>query len=239
VPFEREALTGYIAGEHFTNIALRSMQDTLYLSSISRIFWRSSSNNSSSGKKDLVSVFGVSSSLDDNIGMVFEEGDYLLRCGKALVFENSPLGLIDDSTEDAHCPLKLSCQFTTREGVGKGMTLIGDKSRDCCHGIPVYQTGVVQKVLVGTLSYRILAGIEDCHEPLLHHPPVIAEPIRRSRSKLFTLCEPTGDDTDAVREKSRVRRLSDLCGCGTVRYENTRRVACNLLLQRWDGSSVS
>jgi hypothetical protein len=64
------------------------MQDTLYLSSISQIFWRSSSNNSSSGKKDLVSVFSVSSSLNDNIGMVFEEGDYLLRCGNVR-YENT------------------------------------------------------------------------------------------------------------------------------------------------------
>lgn len=79
----------------------------------------------SSGKKHLMTILRVSFSFDDDVGMVLKEGTYLFRCRNLLFLEDSPVGLIDDFCEDGHCPFEPSGQFSSREGVGKGMAFIG------------------------------------------------------------------------------------------------------------------
>ena len=57
------------------------------------------------GKEDLVPVLGISSSLDDDVGVVLEEGNDLFRCGDLLSLEHTPLGLIDHFAENADGPV--------------------------------------------------------------------------------------------------------------------------------------
>ena len=47
------------------------------------------------------------------------------------------------------------------------------------NGIAFHQSGIVEKVPVGLLPYGILPCVEDGHDPLLHHPLMVAELVAR------------------------------------------------------------
>jgi hypothetical protein len=164
----------------------------------------------SSGKKDLMVVFRFPCSFDDDVGVLLEEGDYFLRCRDLLTLEDSPVGLIDDLTENTDSPLKSSGQFMSVKGIGEGMTFIGGKFGDCLFGVPYHLPGIIEEILVRALTYRILAGIENCHDPLLYYAPVVAELITGLRDEFLALGKPTGNDADAVGEKSRVCGVVDV-----------------------------
>src|SRR5208283_1838969 len=62
----------------------------------------------------------------------------------------------------------------------------------------------------------VLLGIEDGHDPLLHHSLMVTELIMRLESKLLAFGEPPGDDADAVGKEGRVRGMVDVglhCRC--------------------------
>ena len=86
-------------------------------------------------EKDLVAELGLTPLLDDDVGMVLEEGDYFLRDGNLLLLEDPPVGLVDDLVEDAYCPRKLFGQDLAGKEVGKILSLMGGQFRDCRHGI--------------------------------------------------------------------------------------------------------
>ncbi len=52
-------------------------------------------------EKDLVPVLGLTALLDDDVGVILEEGDHLLRGGNLLSLEDPPVGLVDHLVEDA------------------------------------------------------------------------------------------------------------------------------------------
>ena len=65
-------------------------------------------------------VFGIPSPLDDDVRVVLEEGDDLLRGRDLLTLEDAPLGLIDDLPEDAYGPDQPAGKLTAGEGVLEG-----------------------------------------------------------------------------------------------------------------------
>ena len=101
-----------------------------------------------------------------------KERDHLFRCGDLLSLEDPPVGLIDDFCEDTHCPFEPSGQFSSCEGVGKGMSFIGGKLGDCFFAVSYHKPGILEEVPVCALTYRVFPCIEDRHDP-----PVIAELI--------------------------------------------------------------
>ncbi len=64
-----------------------------------------------------MAIFRISSSFDDDVGMILKEGDHLFRCGNLLSLEDPPVGLIDDLLEDTDRPFDPSGQFTPRKGI--------------------------------------------------------------------------------------------------------------------------
>ena len=74
----------------------------------------------------------------------------------------------------------------------------------------------MEEVPVGPLAHVVLLGVEDRHDPLLHHSLVVAELIARLGSKLLALGEPPGDDANTVAKEGRVRGMVDVglyCRC--------------------------
>ncbi len=162
------------------------------------------------GEEDLVPVFGIPSSLDDDVGVVLEEGDDLFRGGDLLSLEDAPLGLVDDLAEDADGPHRASGQAHGRQRCRRGMTFIAGELGDCGFGIALHQSGIVEKVPVGFLPYGILPCVEDRHDPLLHHSLMVAELICRLGDEFLAFREPPGDDADAVGKKGRIGGMVDV-----------------------------
>src|SRR5208337_3184580 len=76
------------------------------------------------GEEDLVPVFGIPSFLDDDVRVVLEEGDDLLRGRDVLTLEDAPLGLVDHLAEDAYGPDEPPGKLPAGEDVFEGMTLV-------------------------------------------------------------------------------------------------------------------
>lgn len=161
----------------------------------------------SSGKKDLMAVFGIPFPFDDDVGVVLEEGDHLLRGRDLIALAYATVGLIDNLTEDTYCPFQSPSKLMAQKGVFEVAAFIRDKLRDRCYGIAFHQPGIVEKIPVGFLPYGILPCIEDCHDPLLYNPSVITELITGLGDEFLPFCEPPGDDADAVAEKGRIRGM--------------------------------
>ena len=162
------------------------------------------------GEEDLVPVFGIPSLLDDDVRVVLEEGDDLLGGRDLLSLEHAPLGLVDDLAEDAYGPDEPAGELPAGEGVFEGMALVVGELGDGGFGIALHQLRIVQEIPVGLLAYVILLGVEDGHDPLLHHSLMVAELIAGLGSELLALGEPPGDDADAVGKEGRVRGMMDV-----------------------------
>ena len=82
--------------------------------------------------------------------------------------------------------------------------------RDGRFGIAPHQVRIVEEIPIGPLAHFVFLGVEDCHDPLLHHSLMVAELIGRLGDELLALGEPPGDDADAVGEEGRVRGMVDV-----------------------------
>ena len=122
------------------------------------------------GEEDLVPVFGIPSLLDDDVRVVLEEGDDLLRGGDLLSLEDAPVGLVDHLAEDADGPVEPPGKLTAGKGVCEGMALVDGKLGDGGFGVAFHQSGIVEKIPVGLLADGHPSGVEDGHDPLLHDP---------------------------------------------------------------------
>src|SRR5208283_2437772 len=156
------------------------------------------------GEENLVPVFRIPSPLNDDVGVVLEEGDDLLRGRDLLAVEHTPFSLIDDLAEDTDGPVQPAGKLMARKGVCEIVTLIRGELGNGGFGIALYQSGVVEKVPVGLFPYIILPCVEDGHDPFFDDPQVVAELILRLGDKFLALGEPSGDDADAVRKKGGV-----------------------------------
>lgn len=79
---------------------------------------------SAAGEKDLMPVLGLPPLFDDNVGMVFEEGDHFLRGRNLLSLEDPPVSLADHLLQQADCPGKLLGQDLAGEEVVQALALM-------------------------------------------------------------------------------------------------------------------
>jgi hypothetical protein len=157
-----------------------------------------------------VAVLGFAPLLDDDVGVVLEEGDYFLRGGNLLPLEDPPVCLVDHLVEDADRPRQLLGQDLAGKEVVHALALMVIEFRYGHKGILPNLAGIHEQFFVCFLADRILLGVEDGQDLLLDHPPMVAVQIAGSRGQLLAFGQPASDDPDPIGQKSRVGGMVDV-----------------------------
>ena len=166
------------------------------------------------GEKDLVPKLGLPPLLDDDVGMIFEEGDHFFRGGHLLALEDPPVGLVNHLAEDADSPRQLLGQHLAGVEIASFPGLMGRQLWDGGQGILSDLAGIDEKVLVSAPANRLFSGVEDGKDPLLDNPSMVAVRIAGSRGQLFAFTQPAGDDPNTIGQKGSNRWVG---GCRSPR----------------------
>ena len=161
-------------------------------------------------EKYLVTILGFTAALDDDIRVVFKEGNHFLRCGNLLPLEDSALALVHHSSENAQSALEFPSQSLCFEDVHQIGALKGFEHGDGLQALTCYFARIVEQIPVSGFAALLLFGVEDGHQAFFDDPAMIAVTVVRLRVEHLPFQKPAGHDPDTVGQQGRIRGIMDI-----------------------------
>lgn len=172
------------------------------------------------GKKQFVTVDGLSVSLFDDVRVAFEDGEHLLLRRDLLFIDHAASGLIHHFVEELKRALQLVGQNTGANSLNPVLIFISPQNFNGFGRIASYLDGYAEKVLVTFDSHFFLLRVADFLYSLGDRPLMVAKSVRRSRIELHAKRKQPGDEQDAVLDKSRILRIMNIGLCGRRIHTN-------------------